>query len=86
MKKYIFSNSVKASTQLSSFRDKFEAVELIRKVVDRYYIDYKNTATVDRNVSKMDSIFRGDPNWDKAYSDYTEYGATDFMDIRNFIR
>jgi len=86
MKKYILSNSVKASTQLSSFKDKFEAWDLIQKVVNRYYIDYKNTATVDRNVSKMDSIFRGDPNWDKAYSDYTEYGSTYFMDVRNFIR
>lgn len=61
MKKY-----VKCSSNNSVFENWAEAYELIEKVIMTHLPD--GSDTVEKNVKTLNSVFQGDPSWDRAYT------------------
>ena len=56
---------IKASTS-SEFESWTEAYDLMLKVVDMYMIN--GPKSIDLKVEQLNSVFKGDRNWDEAYN------------------
>lgn len=64
------SQSINASVSTSVFDGWNEAYDLIEKVIEMY-ID-NGSKSVDLKVESLNSVFRGDHNWDEAYKRFHE--------------
>jgi len=61
---------VVAATTSSVFENWNEAYSIINKVIDMYLVN--GPKSVDLKVENINSVFRGDRNWDEAYRRFHE--------------